>query len=154
MSFVSRSAVHTKLISSGLHLLFSAKHSGSTSTLSPIIEQVCLGYTTLCYRLSDRTLQLAESNRGLILPFMLTGTRLIFSPKTAAARSLYAAIHSSTSISSRPSIIAISLYDHMSKRLLESRSTYPPVLVPPIRSNTSHGFTGGRLAACFCFWFS
>jgi hypothetical protein len=33
-------------------------------------------------------------------------------------------------------------------------SPHPPVLVPPMRSNTSYGFTGGRLAVVFRSWFS
>ena len=61
MSFVSRSAVHTNLLLSELHLLISisrARYSRSTCALSPIIEQVCLRRTTLHNRLPDRTFQL------------------------------------------------------------------------------------------------
>lgn len=78
--------------------------------------------------------------------------RFILSPNTAAARSLYAVMHSSTSISSRPSIMASSLDAHISKCLLEIRSSYPPVLVPPMRSNISHGLTG-ESSDCFRSWF-
>lgn len=45
----------------------------------------------------------------------------IFSPSTASQRSLYATMQSSTPISSRPSIIAISLCEHISNRLLENK---------------------------------
>jgi hypothetical protein len=31
------------------------------------------------------------------------------------------------------------------QRVKDDKSPHPPVLVPPIRSNTSHGFTGGSL---------
>jgi hypothetical protein len=93
-----------------------------------------------------------ESDRAAALPFRLHGKELTFSPKTTSASSLYAAIHSSTSISSRPSMTATSLLQR-SIRLVVNRSTHLLMLVPPIRPNTSHGFAGRRLLF-FRLWFS
>jgi hypothetical protein len=70
---------------------------------------------------------------------------------TAFISSLYAAMHASTSISSRPSMMAMSLSHQLGLAVMQS-STYPPVLVPPMRSNTSHGFTWGR-PAFWRWWF-
>lgn len=90
----------------------------------------------------------AESKPAFILPRQLKGSQRDFSSNTFFMSSLYEAIHASTSISSRPSIIAISLSCQSCFVITNSASTYPPVLVPLMRSKTSHGFTLGRPA----FW--
>jgi hypothetical protein len=51
----------------------------------------------------------AESNRAFTFPLQPTGNQLDFSSNTAFISSLYDAMHASTSISSRPSMMAISL---------------------------------------------
>lgn len=50
-----------------------------------------------------------ESNRAFTFPRRLRGSQLDFFSNTAFISSLYEAMHASTSISSRPSMMAISL---------------------------------------------
>ena len=66
---------------------------------------------------------------------------VLFGVKACWATSLYARIHSSTVMPNRPSMIAMILCGKLlvrRTRLVLARS-YPPVLVPPIRSKYSHG---------------
>lgn len=88
---------------------------------------------------SSRTI---ESNRPLIFPRPLTGNP--FFPKIVLNISVYASIHSWMSISRRPNMIAIILAKlDKTSELIKVEETYPPVLVPPIKSKTSHGLTVG-----------
>ena len=88
---------------------------------------------------------LADLNRAWLPPIQLVGSQFDFSSKMVFISSLYAEMHSSTSMLSLPSMIAIRL-SRQSRHQRTVTHTYPPVLVPPMRSNKSHGFTGGRLA--------
>lgn len=101
--------------------------------------------------LSMAPFSFAESNRAFTFPRRLIGSQLDFSSNTVFISSLYDAIHVSTSISSRPSMMAIRLVCQSSFEALHS-STYPPVLVPPIKSNTSHGLTWLR-PSLWRWWF-
>lgn len=83
--------------------MFYVLHPRSVQSLSKPVSD-----TLLCSTFRIAFSSLAESNRDLTLPFTLNRKELSFAPKTASASSLYAIIHSSTSISSRLSIILAS----------------------------------------------
>jgi hypothetical protein len=72
-------------------------------------------------------LSFAESNRAFTFPRQLTGSQLDGSSNTAFISSLYAAMHASTSISSRPSMMAMSLSCQPSLAALQS---YHPLTRP------------------------
>ena len=65
---------------------------------------------SMCFRMisSIDCLRILESNRALVFPLIVTGMRFL-DLKIVSSRRLYVSMHSSTSISRRPSMIAMRL---------------------------------------------
>ena len=86
-----------------------------------------------------------ESKRPLMCPLQLIGQPCLSLLNTLPKILAYSAIHSSKSISRRPSKIAMSLREvRRCEAFWWAGANYPPVLVPPMRSKTWHGFTAAR----------
>ena len=101
-------------------------------------ENPCLTMTFWIAFSSGAVLNLAR-----MLPCRFT-LNVFLSEKMVSHRRRYDSIQLLTSISSRPSIMAMRLFHSQRNILYRHRKadTYPPVLVPPMTSKYSHGFGG------------
>lgn len=73
-------------------------------------------------------------------PRLIRAVPLRFGRKILSDRRRYACLHSSADNCSRPSMTAIKLFS-TSEMVQIGEETYPPVLVPPIRSKTWYGLS-------------
>jgi hypothetical protein len=108
---VSLAVEHTKLMSSQ-RWIYACRDA--THTLHPrgfpSLRRSSLAALWRIITCSTVSFNLFESNCALTLPVHPIGSQLDFSSNTAFINMLYSEIHSSTSISSRPSMMAISLF--------------------------------------------
>jgi hypothetical protein len=118
-----------------------AKYLRLTAMFSAVIEQGVFGYTTALDYLPDRTLQLRRVKPRLDFAFEVKRNQARLLSKDGFGQ-IAVCVNALIDVHLEPA-------EHdrdeacwqLVCRITNEKFTHPPVLVPPIRSNTSHGFT-------------